>query len=207
MYKKYLIYFVWMQKIIKITFESKKADNKISKIIESIDKKGFIVTINDLNDFEICFKENNIDYKNLKVEIDINKNILKNIYSIYEAYIKTPICANQIISDSNIDEMYVGIQTYGYIYEDDDDFYHFRIISKVCKDKDIKIKTISQRVKFDRTTDTYENEFKLSVLENRHETLKCENSEIMNGGMIQVINLLKNIENIKTIEDVKRTNI
>ena len=29
----------------------------------------------------------------------------------------------------------------------------------------------------------------------------------MNGGMIQVINLLKNIENIKTIEDVKRTNI
>lgn len=31
MYKKYLFYFIWMQKVIKITFEAKATKEKLAK--------------------------------------------------------------------------------------------------------------------------------------------------------------------------------
>lgn len=203
MHKKYLFYFVWMQKVIKITFEAKATKEKISKVIESINKNGCIVSIDSLNDFDTCFKENNIDYKNLQVEINVDEEILKKIYSIHEAYIKYPNCTNERIRESNIDEMYVAIQTYGYIYEDDEDFHRYDIVSKIEANNTIKIKTICQHNVFDCVINVPKYEFKMFFYDNDYKYLIKEDKEILTGGMDRIMELVSNIDKINSIIDIK----
>lgn len=203
MHKKYLFYFVWMQKVIKITFEAKATKEKISKVIESINKNGCIVSIDGLNDFDTCFKENNIDYKNLQVEINVDEEILKKIYSIHEAYIKYPNCTNERIRESNIDEMYVAIQTYGYIYEDDEDFHRYDIVSKIEANNTIKIKTICQHNIFDCVINVPKYEFKMFFYDNDYKYLIKEDKEILTGGMDRIMELVSNIDKINSIIDIK----
>lgn len=203
MHKKYLFYFVWMQKVIKITFEAKATKEKISKVIESINKNGCIVSIDSLNDFDTCFKENNIDYKNLQVEINVDEEILKKIYSIHEAYIKYPNCTNERIRESNIDEMYVAIQTYGYIYEDDEDFHRYDIVSKIETGETVKIKTICQHNIFDCVINVPKYEFKMFSYDNDYKYLIKKDKEILTGGMDRIMELVANIDKINSIIDIK----
>lgn len=202
MHKKYLFYFVWMQKVIKITFEAKATKEKISKVIESINKNGCIVSIDSLNDFDTCFKENNIEYKNLQVEINVDEEILKKIYSIHEAYIKYPNCTNERIRESNIDEMYVAIQTYGYIYEDDEDFHRYDIVSKIEANDTIKIKTICQHNVFDCVINVPKYEFKMFFYDNDYKYLIKEDKEILTGGMDKIMELIANIDKINKVIDI-----
>ena len=208
MYKKYLFYFIWMRKIIKITFQASTTKDKISKIIKSMNNKTFFESVNYRKDFESYLKKNSVDYKNLQVEITRKDDVLREVYAYYETYIKAdPKCARERISktgisETGIDEIYAAIQSFGYLSEDDNDFYSFYIASKVEVNENIKLKTICQKIRFDCTNDTYEYKFKIFTCKKGYVSFTEKDREVLNGGMRRVMGLTSDIDKIKAITDI-----
>lgn len=98
--------------------------------------------------------------------------------------------------------MYVAIQTYGYIYEDDEDFHRYDIVSKIETGETVKIKTICQHNIFDCVINVPKYEFKMFFYDNNYKYLIKEDKEILTGGMDKIMELIANIDKINKVIDI-----